>query len=365
MSAIPSHGRQTVTAFFDSKADAERASERIRELGVSSADIRLVSGDGLSEGGRMTGERKGFLDSLADFFMPDEDRHAYAEGLRRGGYLLTVTTADTVHERVLDILDDDGTVDMDEREASWRSEGWSGYASDTAGSGQGSYGQASANAAEAGPAGAAYGARTASLAGDRDVIGRSSTAYEADRGSIGSAAFRSTGSSHEGTGAVVTGTNTTAQAYGGRSGLADEGFEARERDGTIDVVEERLRVGKRDVSHGRVRVRSYVVEEPVQEEVGLHSERVEIERRPVDRAVDAADTAFIDRTLELEETAQEAVVSKEARVKEEIDLRRVGADRTETVSDTVRRTEVEIEDDRRSKSLAGEEVVRQTAARKV
>jgi len=115
---------------------------------------------------------------------------------------------------------------------------------------------------------------------------------------------------------------------------------------TIPVVEERLRVGKRDVSHGRVRVRSYVVEEPVSEEVELRQDRVEIERRPVDRPLAGDERAFIDRTIEAEEHAEEAVVSKEAKVKEEIALRRKSDDRTETVSDTVRHTEVEVEDER-------------------
>jgi stress response protein YsnF len=53
----------------------------------------------------------------------------------------------------------------------------------------------------------------------------------------------------------------------------------------IPVAEEELRIGKRDVSHGRVRVRSYVVETPVSEQVSLREENVHIERRPADRAI--------------------------------------------------------------------------------
>jgi len=55
----------------------------------------------------------------------------------------------------------------------------------------------------------------------------------------------------------------------------------------IPVTEEQLKVGKRDVSHGRVRVRTYVVEEPIQESVNLREERVQVERRPVDRLATA------------------------------------------------------------------------------
>ena len=112
------------------------------------------------------------------------------------------------------------------------------------------------------------------------------------------------------------------------------------------MVEERLHIGKRETGHGRVRVRAYTVEEPVTESVDLREDRVEIERRPVDRAVTGAETAFQDRTLEAEEYREEAVVQKEARVVEEIGLRKTSETHRETVSDTVRRTEVEVEQDR-------------------
>lgn len=116
-------------------------------------------------------------------------------------------------------------------------------------------------------------------------------------------------------------------------------------DETIPVVEERIRIGKRETGHGRVRVRAYTVEESVNESVELRDERVEIERRPVDRPA-VADQDYLDRTLEAEEHREEAVVQKEARVVEEIGLRKTSDTHTETVSDTVRRTEVEIEHDR-------------------
>jgi stress response protein YsnF len=99
---------------------------------------------------------------------------------------------------------------------------------------------------------------------------------------------------------------------------------------------------------GRVRVHSHVVETPVQEQVNLRQERVEIERRPVDRPVNASsDALFRERTIEAEERVEEPVVSKEARVKEELVVNKDVEQRTETVRDTVRRTEVEVDDERR------------------
>jgi uncharacterized protein (TIGR02271 family) len=128
----------------------------------------------------------------------------------------------------------------------------------------------------------------------------------------------------------------------------DEGGEE-----VIPVIEERLRVGKREVGQGRVRIRSYVVETPVQEQVTLHEERVQFDRRPVDRPVGSADDVFRERTIEATETSEEAVVSKEARVKEEVVVRKQAEERTETVRDTVRQTKVEVEDERGRASPTG------------
>jgi stress response protein YsnF len=97
-----------------------------------------------------------------------------------------------------------------------------------------------------------------------------------------------------------------------------------------------------------VRVRSYVVEQPVEEQVNLRDEHVNVERRPVDRPLTGADRdrAFQERTIEAEEKSEEAVVNKEARVKEELVVNKDVNQRTETVSDTVRRTEVDVQDER-------------------
>ena len=126
------------------------------------------------------------------------------------------------------------------------------------------------------------------------------------------------------------------------------------RDEKIELVEETLRVGKRVASGGRVRVRSYVVETPAEEEVSLREEHVEIERRPMDRASTGADEAlFSERVIEATETSEEAVVAKEARVTEEVVVRKDVEERVETVHDTVRHTEVEVEDTRTTAAPPG------------
>jgi len=123
------------------------------------------------------------------------------------------------------------------------------------------------------------------------------------------------------------------------------------------MVEERLRVGKREVDQGRVRVRSFVIEEPVHEEVRFREEHVDIERRPVSPAV-ATDATngpaelLRERSIELQETAEEAVVAKEAVVTEELHISKRADERVEQIDESVRRTEVEVDDSRSSNRAA-------------
>lgn len=112
----------------------------------------------------------------------------------------------------------------------------------------------------------------------------------------------------------------------------------------VPIVEESLVVGKREVERGHIRVRSRVVESPVQEQVSLRAEHVEIERRSVDQPVSHADAVFGDRTVEMTATSEEAVVGKEAHVVEEVVISKDATQRSETIKDTVRHTEVDIED---------------------
>lgn len=111
----------------------------------------------------------------------------------------------------------------------------------------------------------------------------------------------------------------------------------------VPVVEEELLVGKRQVERGAVRVFQRVTEIPVQEQVTLREEQMYVERVPVDRPIAAGEAAFTDRTYELTETAEEPVISKQARVIEEVVVGRDVAEHTETIRDTVKRTDVEVQ----------------------
>ena len=112
----------------------------------------------------------------------------------------------------------------------------------------------------------------------------------------------------------------------------------------IPVVEEELAVGKRTVDAGGVRVYRRVVEIPVEESVNLREEHVNVTRNTVNRPATEADLNQGSKTIELTETAEEAVVGKSARVVEELVVGKSATERTEHIHDTVRRTEVEVEE---------------------
>lgn len=112
----------------------------------------------------------------------------------------------------------------------------------------------------------------------------------------------------------------------------------------IPVVQEELEVGKRTISKGAVRVYSHLVETPVSESVNLREQHAKIERHPVDRPASAADLeAFKDGSIEIQETEEKAVVSKTARVIEEVEVGAEESENTETIEETVRHNEVEVE----------------------
>jgi len=261
---------RTITAIFDSADQAEQA---LRNVITEVAGVR----------GTIYSSRSG--DTSAMSSIPEDDRAVLEEGIRRGNAVFYGTVPDDRYEAAADFLEQRGAVDIDEREAKWRQQGWTGTPTTAATARQGDTASAAASTAPTAP-------------------------------------MAATGSARQNVGQV--------------------GAEQ-----VIPIVEERLRVGKRETGQGRVRVRSYVVETPVEEQVTLHREHVQVDRHAVDRPLSAADDAvFAEKTIEATETSEEAVIAKEARVKEEVVISKTAEEHTQTVSDTVRRTEVEIDDQR-------------------
>lgn len=272
----------TITALFDTRAEAEAARDRLKAASFDTDNVHVhdQSSQGFRQDAYSTHHDRGIWDSIKNAFLPDEDRHTYEEGVRRGGSLLTADVDDDKVDDAVRILEEANSVDIDDRSRQWRESGW-----DYAG------------------AGAA---------------------------------------------AATAGTDNRAM-FGGTTGTAGTGTgmgTANEREEVIPIVEEQLVVGKREVSRGGARVRSYVTETPVHEQVRLREEHIDVERRRVDQPLSAADgDAFRERTIDVTATGEEAVIAKNARVVEEVVVSKTASERTEDVSDTVRRTEVEIDRD--------------------
>ena len=132
---------------------------------------------------------------------------------------------------------------------------------------------------------------------------------------------------------AATGANTTQRR------------ENNENEVSIPVIEEELQVGKRSVQTGGVRVETNVTERPVEETVTLRDEEINVERRPANRAVSEADISAVkEGEIVVTETDEQAVVAKRPRVVEEVVVSKDVNERTETVSDTVRSTDVEVEE---------------------
>lgn len=120
---------------------------------------------------------------------------------------------------------------------------------------------------------------------------------------------------------------------------------APEQTETAQVIEEELEVGVARTTGGK-RLKTEVSEQEVQETVTLHEEKVEVERSRADRVLkpEEADKAFRETTIEMTEVSEKPVVSKQAHVIEEVSLSKQAGEREVTVSDTVRRQDVTVEE---------------------
>ena len=111
----------------------------------------------------------------------------------------------------------------------------------------------------------------------------------------------------------------------------------------LRLAEEQLQVGKQMVEMGRTRVRRFTTEREVSADITLHEEHAEVLRRAVTDPAYVGDVDWEDRAIEVVETAEQALVSKTARVVEEVSLKKVGSEHVETVHEKLRRQQAEIE----------------------
>jgi hypothetical protein len=153
----------TIAALFDSLDAANRAADHLAAVGITEVAISAAEDEGTGVAAAGPGGGRGVWDALAGIFMPDDDRRAYVEGVRRGGVLLTATAAEGVADEAVRILNRAGAVDLEARMGEWRASGSPGPAAgdvgaedEAAAGGLGDPDEAAAHAAEPGsvPSGA-------------------------------------------------------------------------------------------------------------------------------------------------------------------------------------------------------------------
>jgi uncharacterized protein (TIGR02271 family) len=228
---------RTVVGLFEDRDEAQRAVDELMRGGFGRDEVITITSAAES------------ADALRDLpaRIGEPDIRFYQEGVRRGGALVVVETADNKAQQAAAILNRYNIIDVDARSAEYRASG-----------------------------------------GDFQL-----------------------------------------RAYG-------------DEDVVLPVVEEQIQIGKRQVQGGRMRIYTRITERPVEEQVTLREERVNVERRPVDRPVTDADKLFQEKNFEVTATSEEAVVQKTARVVEEVVVNKQASEHTETVRDTVRRQDVEV-----------------------
>jgi uncharacterized protein (TIGR02271 family) len=319
---------ETIVAVYDT---AEHADAAVRDLIAADVPESAISRHDRTASGMTplhettTGEpprEEGFWSRLFGGER-DYDHQVYDRSVESGSTVISVRVSDGHIERVSEILDRHNPIDIDERASGY---GLAGTTED------GVAGVPPVGYAET----RATGMRSAETEYDAPVA-RSAELRSPGLG-LGEGGLPGGGVAYETTGSDLTDAGAVAP-----TGLGATSRVGTDESETLQLAEEQLTVGKRLVNRGTTRVRRYVVETPVEEQVSLHEERVTLDRRPVTGTVAPGASSFTDRTIEMAETREEAVVSKTAHVTEEVRLRKEAVERVETVRDTVRREEVEVE----------------------
>jgi uncharacterized protein (TIGR02271 family) len=349
---------QTVIGMFESSSKAQAAVQELVESGITRDRIDVSGGGTSGSSYSSTGSTGTSADSdqhesgISKFFKnlfggddDNDDADKYSRVASQTQSIVTVHAESRDEaERVADILDDNGAVDVDEHATKMGYTGkgsYSGTGSGVTGSSGSSYSGTGIGTTDLGAGVAGTGVTGMGA----DVAGTGSSSGLSGMGNTAASDYTSTsrtGSGNTGdTDYTDRTTNTGTTGYTGSdlgSGVTND------ETGKIQVIEENLQVGKREVKTGGVRLRSRIVERPVEESLRLREERVTLERNTVDRPATAADLSnFQEKNIELVETAEVPVVSKEARVVEEVSLSKEVEERTETIQDTVRKTEVDVE----------------------
>ena len=274
----------TVVGLFEQLSEAQAAQQELLQNGFTANDIDLRAPYAAEERGS---DMPGLRSELRGHGVPEQETNLYVQGVKSGDALEIAFASDERANIALEIMNRNGALDIYDAHAVRQG----GVTNEMA-------------------AGTAVGAAGMGLA-------------------AGSAASMTTSS----TAKAPTSLSTSQTSL-----KADEEV-------VLPIIQEEIQLGKRQIQRGGVRVFSRMVETPVEESISLHEEHVTIERHAVNRPADAnAINAAREGVIEVRETAEVPVVAKEARVVEEVVVGKQATDHMETVHDTVRRTDVQVEE---------------------
>jgi hypothetical protein len=291
------HGYNLV-AVYSTLDEARRVSDRLLAEGISPADVRLTDAV-LTRGTSDVPHREGgFFDWLFASDVPDRDRDRYSAHLNEKRVAVSVRAVDQHwHDRIIAIMEEFNPVDIEE----------DGHA----------------------------------VAHEHHATGHHATGMTTGTSHVGATSIPAAGAT------TRTDYTTTDRTDLGTTARTDTGTHThartdmgREREEVIPVVKEELEVGKR-ATERRYRVKSYVIEHPVEKTVTVRDERVEIEHRPISRTGDLRMPQ--EREIEVVERHEEPFAEKRVTGNEEIVVRKETVERPETVRGTVRETKVDIE----------------------
>lgn len=289
----------TVIGFFRNSSDAENAADALKREGFDENDIDISSGTEHMDDHDYKEERSG---KVANFFKSlfndnDDDAERYTRTAGENSLVSVYVNSVNEAERAANMLDLHGAIEVNEPSSFGVNQGYRESDSDTWQSTPGSY----------------YGQGDTDTESHHDLSHHDLIENDSD-----SDRFR-------------TGHDDTTEA-------------------SVPIIEEDVNIGKREVRRDKVRVRSRIVERPVEETLRLREESIHVERNPVDRDVtDSEMNDFKEETIEVEAYGEEPLISKRARVVEEVRVGKKVNERRETVRETRRKTEVDIDHDQDKK----------------
>ena len=277
---------KTVIGLFERKDEAMRAFSQLLAEGYARADLDILTNDDRDDEPKL---------ARMHSWVPTPDVDIYLAGVRDGGTIVTANVGDTAVARAAGIL---GSFDMV------------------------NIAQRAGKLAAKVPAVAAAGVGHVAAA----VTGAAATASTAAR--------------------TVTAPNLPKQtpAVAAAPPMEIALTDAARNDNVLEVIEEDLAVGKQQVERGRMRIYNVVTEREVAKNVSLKDETLRVQRRPVNRAIEIDPNIFKARSFEMVEMDEIALVKKTARVVEEVSLGKDIVDKVETIKETLRRQDVQVEE---------------------